>query len=62
MSKAEKEAEQIQQMYNVDEEHTALKTFVTGTYDSLTRLNSVDETVRPFKLIKGKNGPTTFCL
>ena len=31
----EKEPEQIQQMYNLDEEQTALKVLVTDTYDKL---------------------------
>ena len=42
--KVEKEAEQIQQMYNMDEKQTTLKTLATGTYDSLNRINSIDET------------------
>ena len=35
MSKIEKEEEQIQQMYNMDEKQTALKTLAKDTYDSL---------------------------
>ena len=42
--RVEKEAEQIQQMYNMDEEQTALKLLVTDTYDSLNIINSIDET------------------
>ena len=34
-SKLEIETEQIQQMYNVDEEQTSLKMLITDTYDSL---------------------------
>ena len=34
-SKLEKETEQVQQMYNMDEEQTSLKTLVTDTYDKL---------------------------
>ena len=41
---AEKEPEQIQQMYNVDEEQTAIKVLATDTYDNLNRINSADET------------------
>ena len=33
--KLENEAEEIQQMYNMDEEQTYVKTLVTDTYDSL---------------------------
>ena len=33
--KVEKESEQIQQMYNMDEEQTTLKLLATDTYDSL---------------------------
>ena len=43
-SKVEKESEKIQQMYNMDEEQTALKLLATDTYDSLNRINSMDET------------------
>ena len=32
--------EQIQQMFNLDEEQTALKTMATDTYYSLSRINS----------------------
>ena len=32
-------------MYNMDEEQTALKVLATDTYDSLNRINSVDETI-----------------
>ena len=42
-SKIEKEAEQIQEMYNMNEEQTALKTLVTNSYDSLNVLNVTDE-------------------
>ena len=41
----EKEPEQIQQMYNLDEEQTALKVSVTDTYDNLIRTNSDDSIV-----------------
>ena len=44
MLKVEKESEQIQQMYNVDEEQTTLKLLATDNYDSLNRINLIDET------------------
>ena len=34
-SKLEKEAKQMQQMFNMDEEQTSLKTLTMDTYDSL---------------------------
>ena len=40
----EKEPEQIQQMYNLDEEQTALKVLATDTHDNLTR-TSLNDTV-----------------
>ena len=39
----EKEAEQIQQMHNMDEEQTSLKTLVTDTYDSSNQVSSLNE-------------------
>ena len=44
-SKTEKEPEQIQQMYNLDEDQTALKILATDTYDNLISTNSDDTTV-----------------
>ena len=41
--KLEKEAEQIQQMYNMDEEKTSLKTLATDTYESLNSVSSINE-------------------
>ena len=41
-SQKEKEPEQIQQMYNLDEEQTALKVLATETFDNLIRTNSND--------------------
>ena len=38
----EKEAGQIQQMYNMDKEQTMLNVLATNTYDNLNRINSVD--------------------
>ena len=43
-SKVEKESEKIQHMCNMDEEQTALKLLVADTYDSLNRINSMNET------------------
>ena len=42
--RVEKESEQMQQMYNKDNEQTILKLLATGTYDRLNRINSIDET------------------
>ena len=39
------ESEQIQQMYNMDKEQTALKVLAADTYDNLNILNSIDETI-----------------
>ena len=41
----ETELEQIQQMYNLDEEQTALKVLTTDTYDNLIRASSNDTIV-----------------
>ena len=59
-SKVEKESDQVQQMSNMDEEQTTLKLLVTDTYDSFNRINNGRNTNGPIKLVKGKNGPTTF--
>ena len=40
-----KEPEEIQEMYNLDEEQTALKVSATDIYDNLIRTNSDDATV-----------------
>ena len=45
-------------MFNLDEDQTALKVLVTDTYDNLFGTNPNDTV--SFKLIKGKNGTTTF--
>ena len=45
-------------MYNLDEDETALKVLAADMYDNHIRINSDDS--RSFKLIKGKNGTTTF--
>ena len=44
-TQTEKEPEQIQLMYNFDEEQTALKVFATDMYDNLIRKNSDDAIV-----------------
>ena len=48
-------------MLNLEEHKTALKALMADTYDDLIRANS-EETNRPFKLMTGKNDPTTFLL
>ena len=42
-SKEEREIEQIQQMFNLDEGQTSLKTLATDTYDSLDKINSLED-------------------
>ena len=44
--KEEREIEEIQQMFNPDEEQTSLKVFATDIYDSLNKINSL-ENMRP---------------
>ena len=44
-SQTEKEAKQIQQMHNLDEEQTAFKVLATDMYDNLIRPNSGDTIV-----------------
>ena len=41
-SKEEREIEQIQQMFNLDEEQTSLKAPPTDMYDSLNKINSIE--------------------
>ena len=41
-SKEEREINQIQQMFNLDEGQTSLKTLATDTYDSLDKTNSLE--------------------
>ena len=45
-SKLEKETDKIQQMFNMDEEQTSLKTLVTDTYDTINRIGTVEEIAR----------------
>ena len=40
------EAGQTQQMFNMDEEQTSLKTLVLDTYDSLNRVGTIGEIVK----------------
>ena len=42
-SKLGKETEQVQQMYNMDEEQTSLKTLATDTYDSIDQVTSISQ-------------------
>ena len=42
-TKIEKEEEQIQQMYYMDEEKPTLKLLATDIYDSLNKINLIDE-------------------
>ena len=42
-TKEEKEIDQIQQMFNLDEDHALLKTLATETYDSLNHMSLVEE-------------------
>ena len=42
--KVEKELGKIQQMYNMDEEQTPLKLLAMDTYESLNRINLIEET------------------
>ena len=42
-TKIEKETDQIQQMFNLDEEQTSLKTLAADIYDSLDHVDSSEE-------------------
>ena len=42
-AKEERETDQIQQMFYLDEDHTSLKTLATDTYDNLNCVSSVEE-------------------
>ena len=42
--KCRKKSEQIQKMYNMDEEQTALKLLAMDTNDRLNRINLIDGT------------------
>ena len=41
--KEERETDQIQQMFNLDEDQTSLKTLAADTYDNLNHVSSVEE-------------------
>ena len=41
-SKEGREIEQIQQMFNLDKEQTSVKTLATDRYDSLNKINSLE--------------------
>ena len=41
-SREEREIEQIQQMFNLDEEQISLKALTTDMYDSLNKINSLE--------------------
>ena len=60
-SKVEKESGQIQQMYHMDEEQTALQ-LINDRCLCQPQLNKFNRrnTNGPFKLIKGEKGPATF--
>ena len=62
-SKLEKEAEQMQKMFNMDEEQTSLKTLATDTYDSLNQVSSMKEiSTEHLNLQKVRMVPLHFCL
>ena len=42
-TKEEREIEQIQQMFNLNKGQTPLKTLTTDTYDSLNKINSLED-------------------
>ena len=42
-TKEERKIDQIQQMFNLDEKQTSLKTLATDTYDSLSQVGSLEE-------------------
>ena len=42
-TREKRETEQIQQLFNLDEEQTSLKTSAKDTYDSLSKTNSLED-------------------
>ena len=65
MAREKGETEQIQQMFNLDEEQTALETLATDTYDSLSRINSLEDIAlakEHLNLQKVRMVPPHFCL
>ena len=62
-SKIEKETDQMQQMFNLDEEQTSLKTLATDTYDSLNQVGSLEEIKSEnLNLQRVRMVPPYFCL
>ena len=43
MAKEERETEQIQELFNLYEEQTSLKTLAAETYDILSKINSLED-------------------
>ena len=58
--KTEKETDQIQHMFYLDEEQTSLTMLATDTYDSLNHIGSLEEIKSEHLIIECKNDPTTF--
>ena len=60
-SREEKELEQLQQMFNLEDEKTSLQSLIINTQDNFNRVNSEENfKTRTFKLMKGRIDPTTF--
>ena len=59
-SREERELEHLQQMLNLDDEPTSLKSWVTTTHDNLKEKSWRRSKTGTFKLIEHKNEPTTF--
>ena len=57
----ERESEQIQQMYNLDENQTAFKVLVADMYDDLIRANS-DDAIDHLNLQRVRMAPPHICL
>ena len=43
MTKEDRDTEQMQQLFNLDQEQTLLKTLATDTYDSLSTIHSLED-------------------
>ena len=57
--KEEIDLEHLQQMLNLDDEQTSLKSVVTNTHEDLNKISSEEDlSTRTFKLTEGKNDPT----
>ena len=60
-SREVKEIEQLQQMLNLADEQTSSKPLITNVQDNFSRASSEENLkIRTFKLITGRNDPTTF--